>query len=163
MKCQIDQSNKVEQTEKDTVIALANGIKFTIMIRSKDKRAIQNEFKLRGKPRNFIVFTFSALLVFLLRKVDPVVPVIIDLEYKSSEPVIWDRLIEYSRLLKYELNRSLIIFKSVGKKSPAHKLAGKVAAGKQNPDLRISSDEIMKLIFPNKKTGHSHKSKPRNV
>ena len=62
MKCQIDQSNKIEQTEKDTVIALANGIKFTIMIRSKDKRIIQNEFRLRGKPRNFIVFTFSVLL-----------------------------------------------------------------------------------------------------
>ncbi len=151
MKVQIDQSNKIEQTEKDTVIALSNGMKFTVMIRAKDKREIQEEFRLNGEPRNFIVFTFSALLVLLLNKIKPVVSVVIDLEYKDKEDIIWDRLIEYSRLVGFEVDRSLISFKSVGKGSPAHKLAGKVSAHRQNPDLRVGAKEVLEIVFPKEK------------
>lgn len=161
MTCHIDQSNKIEQTEKDTIMALSNGVKFTILIRAKDKRVIQNEFRIRGRPKNFILFTFSILLIFLLKKVKPVVPIVIDLEYKDGEKIIWDRLIEYSRSLDYKLNRSLISFKSVGKRSPAHRLAGKVSAGKQNPDLRVGTQEILEVIFPKKKIGHPRG--PRSV
>ncbi|MEK9143405.1 MAG: hypothetical protein AAB481_02140 [Patescibacteria group bacterium] len=97
MNVQIDQSNKVEQTEKDTVIALSNGVKFSVLIRAKDKRVIQNEFRLRGQPRNFTIFTFSMLLVFLLKKVKPRVPIVIDLEYKDKENIIREKLILYSK------------------------------------------------------------------
>ena len=163
MKVQIDQSNKIEQTQKDTVIALSNGIKFTILIRAKDKRTLQNEFRKRGEPRNFIVFTFSALLVFLLRKIKPAVSVIIDLEYSDKENIIWDRLVEYSRLVDFKIDRSLIRFKSVGKESPAHKLAARVSARKQNPDLRISAKEVIEVIFPKEKDRASLRLGPRSV
>lgn len=159
MNVQIDQSNKVEQTERDTVIALSNGVKFTVMIRAKDKRALQEEFRLRGEPRNFVLFTFSILLVFLLKKVKPAVSVVIDLEYKARENIIREKLILYSRRLGYDLDRSLISFKSVGKGSPAHKLAGRVTARKQNPDLRVTAEEVMKVLFPKKKTGHPEGSR----
>lgn len=161
MKVQIDQSNKIEQTQKDTVIALSNGVKFTVLIRAKDKRVIQNEFRLRGEPRNFIVFTFSALLVFLLGKVKPAVEVIVDREYKEKEDIIREKLILYSKRLAHDFDRSQITFKLVGKGSPAHKLAGKVAARKQNPDWRISAEEMMEVIFPKRKIGRP--KGPRSV
>lgn len=154
MTCHIDQSNKIEQTQKDTVIALSNGVKVTLLIRAKEKRILQEEFRRRGEPRNFIIFTFSALLVFLLKKVKPVISVVIDLEYKDKEDIIREKLILYSKRLGYDLDRSLITFKSVGKGSPAHKLAGRVTARKQNPDLRVTAEEVMEILFPKKKTGH---------
>lgn len=159
MNVQIDQSNKIEQTQKDTVIALSNGVKFAVLIRAKDKRVIQNEFRLRGQPRNFIIFTFSILLVFLLKKVKPIVPVVIDLEYKDKENIIREKLILYSKRLDYDLDRSLITFRSVGKGSPAHKLAGKVTSRKQNPDLRVTAEGVMEILFPKKKTGHPEGSR----
>lgn len=159
MICQIDQSNKVEQTEKDSVVALSNGVRLTVLMRAKDKRSLQEEFRVRGKPRNFILFTFSLLLVYLLKHAKLVVPVKIDLEYKDRESIIREKLILYSKRLGYDLDRSLITFKSVGKRSPAHKLAGKVTARKQNPDLRVTAKEAMEIIFPKKKTGHPEGSR----
>ncbi|MCL4389940.1 MAG: hypothetical protein M1484_01250 [Patescibacteria group bacterium] len=148
---EVDQSNKVEQTWKDTVLALSNDSEFTLLLRARDKRVIQEQFRLRGEPRNFILFTFSALLVFLLKNTKPTTLVTVDLEYKDSENIIHDRLINYSRLLKFDLNKVPVVFKSIGKKSPAHKLAGKVSSGKQNPDLRISLEEFLQVLFPKEK------------
>lgn len=113
---EVDQSNKVEQTWKDTVLALSNDSEFTLLLRARDKRVIQEQFRLRGEPRNFILFTFSALLVFLLKNTKPTTLVTVDLEYKDSENIIHDRLINYSRLLKFDLNKVPVVFKSIGKK-----------------------------------------------
>lgn len=157
--CDVDQSNKVEQTEKDTVVALSNGVKLTILMRSKDKRFLQEVFRSRGEPRNFVLFTFSLLLTRLLKHAKLAVPVRIDLEYKGNEDIIREKLILYSKRLGYDLDRSLITFKSIGKRSPAHKLAGKVTARKQNPDLRITIEEAVEILFPRKKIGHPEGSR----
>ncbi|MBM3208780.1 hypothetical protein FJZ40_00600 [Candidatus Shapirobacteria bacterium] len=159
MKYLIDQSGKIEQTEKDTVLALANDIKFTVLIRARDKRIIQQEFKLRGRPRNFVLFTFSLLIVLLLKKVKPKSTVFIDQEYKGNENIVRDRMANYSRRLSLRLDQSLITFKSLGKTSPAHYLAGIVADRKTKPNKVISLEEVLPILFQNKKTGHSERNR----
>jgi len=41
MKYQIDQSHKIEQTNKNTILCLSNGTEYTILITGKTKRKIQ--------------------------------------------------------------------------------------------------------------------------
>lgn len=62
MTCHIDQSNKTEQTEKDTVIALSNGVKFTLLIRAKDK--IDLEYQGSEKIIKDRLIEYSRLLEF---------------------------------------------------------------------------------------------------
>ena len=53
MRIEINQSNKVEQTNKDTIIDVSNKKSFTILISRKIKRKLQEEFRKQGKPRLF--------------------------------------------------------------------------------------------------------------
>lgn len=151
---QIDQSHKIEQTEKDTILALSNDVQFSVVLKAKDKRAIQREFRQRGEPRNFILFTFSLLLVYLLKQIEPGKRVVIDLEYKGSENIIHDRLIEYSRRFRINIDCLQISFRSVGKESPAHRYAARIATKKEKPNLIVEKKELIKILFPRKKIGH---------
>ena len=69
MQIEIDQSNKVEQTNRDTIIAYANSKQKSLRMLAKDKREIQKLFKQCKKPQMFRYKTF-ALLIYLLIKDD---------------------------------------------------------------------------------------------
>ena len=45
MRIEIDQSNKIEQTNKDTIIGLSNDKTFTVLIKAREKRKLQEELK----------------------------------------------------------------------------------------------------------------------
>ena len=64
---EIDQSGKIENTSKNTVIAFSNEIFGSILVKAKDKREIQKIFRKIGKPRIF-VYRLFAILIFLLIK-----------------------------------------------------------------------------------------------
>ncbi len=44
MQIEVDQSGKIEQTSYDTVLALTNGVSYTILLKKKDKRALEKIF-----------------------------------------------------------------------------------------------------------------------
>ena len=54
MRIEIDQSIKVEQTGKDTVLGVANDISCAVVLPGKVKRKLQEEFRRSGRPRLFI-------------------------------------------------------------------------------------------------------------
>ena len=86
MKIEIDQSNKIEQTNKDSVIGFSNNIFSCVLMRAKDKREIEKVFQRTGKSKIFIYRLF-AILIFLLikghlRKIDEIV---IDKEYPGKD------------------------------------------------------------------------------
>lgn len=145
MKIEIDQSHKIEQTAHDTIIALSNDIKFAIMIKSKEKRTLQEEFRKRNQPRNFVYFTFAALIVLLLQHIDPHHKITIDTEYLGHNAAIADRITAYSN------KQILFEFGFVGKRSPAHILAAQVATAKRKPNKLIYAKEVLKIVFPIKK------------
>jgi len=65
----IDQSGKVEYTNKQTVVAYSNGRNKALFISSISKKKIQKVFRDAGKPDLFAYRTF-AILIYLLIKED---------------------------------------------------------------------------------------------
>ena len=67
MKIEIDQSGKVEETHRDTVIAFSNGKSCALKISGRTKRKIQEIFRQVGEPKTYITHTFC-ILIFLVIK-----------------------------------------------------------------------------------------------
>lgn len=155
MPYQIDQSGKIEQTNKNTVLAISNGKQLTLLLRAKDKRLLQELFRsLFNKQRQYIYEVFSALLFIILVKANPQSKIVIDKEYPGQEALI--RLL----VLKFYADNNQVApanieFGLVGKSSKVHNLGYKVFKKKTKPSLIITFDEIMEIIFPEKKIGYS--------
>lgn len=149
---EVDQSGKIEQTERDTVIACVNTQSKTIFIKKKDKRALQQLFKTASNQRSFTYLTFSALLAILLSDLKPKHKIIIDREYLGHEKFIKEKLELYLGQLGIK-NLPPITFGHVGKLSKAHKLAYLTAIKKQKPSLTVGVTDVMKVILGTKKAG----------
>ena len=59
MKIEIDQSGKIENTNKNTIIAFSDSKFKSIFISAKEKREIQKFFRRIGKPKIFIYKVFE--------------------------------------------------------------------------------------------------------
>ncbi len=154
MMYQIDQSGKIEQTNKDTIIALSNNKQYSVLLPKKTKRLLQEYFRNQNRPRMFVYDTFSALISIILLKVKPISPVYIDREYFKNEPLIKARILE----LMNKFNTKYIPdieFMLVGKSSPAHLLAAKVGNKIIDADQVISLEGVTEVLWPSKKTGYS--------
>ena len=68
MKIEIDQSGRIEETNRDTILALPSDISFSIKINRRTKRKLLEYFRRQGKPRLFTIKVFSAGLYFLIAK-----------------------------------------------------------------------------------------------
>ncbi len=143
MRIEIDQSGKIEQTERHTVLCLSNDKNYSIFISRKVKRKIQRFFRENNQIRNFIIFTHSAGLSILLRRVKPLTKVIIDQEYKDKNAVIKNLIHEMCTNNKY---KPIIQFKSIGKESRADYFAGLIAQGKLKPTWIIGFEELLREI-----------------
>lgn len=139
MTYQIDQSGKIEQTAKDTILCLANGGMDSVLIKAKTKRQIQEIFRRHGQIRNFVLFSFCAGLSLLLKKNLKIGKVMIDREYFGKEPVIKNIL---EKMLGKNAVSLQIEFGLIGKNSHAHFLAKKVAAKKKKTRI-IKFEEIL--------------------
>lgn len=120
MSYQIDQSGKIEQTEKVTVLAAANGKIYAVTISAKNKRRLQELFRQAAKPTLFIDAVFSVLLFYLLKQIEKEVIVEVDIEYPGHTKIIEQmlaQLTEAEREIRWVL---------VGKTSNAHDIAYKV-------------------------------------
>lgn len=145
---QIDQSGKIEQTERNTVIACINGKQFTILLKKREKRKIQRVFKAANMQRLFPYVTFATLIAILLHKLSPKHKVIIDKEYFGHEDFIEERIETFVNQLGSKIPP--ISFGHVGKLSKAHQLGYKVAIGKEQATLIVNADKVLKVIFGTK-------------
>ena len=137
MKYQIDQSGKIEDTSKDTILAVANeDFAYTLKIPARVKRELQIYFRSIGEPKLFVYKTFTAGLFILLNaynvKIDSVE---IDREYSGHEELIGGMLKMLFKIFGVG-SRINYSFQLVGKSSPAHDAAYKVTAGKEREDRR---------------------------
>lgn len=157
MKYQIDQSIKIEQTESDTILAISNDVKFAIRLKAKDKRLLQARFRASNEPSVFIYFVFAALVGILIKNVKPKQKILIDHEYLGHEDIIKLKL---TQILQKQSIFTEFEFGYVGKRSPAHDLAAKIATGKAKANKIITEKEILKFVYPKEKDRVSH-SGPR--
>src|SRR3989338_1029372 len=147
MRIEIDQSIKIEQTNRDTAIAFSNGTSRCLIIRSHEKQELQRIFRMAGKRRMFVYSVF-AILVFLLIKayLDEVEVITIDSEYLGWEFQIKDYLLQEIRKVRPAFEAHRIRFGFIGKRSRAHVLAYGVARRGRKPDVVITFAQVVRSI-----------------
>jgi len=151
MKHEVDQSGKVEKTNKDTILAFSNDIQYSIRIPGKVKRKLKQKFRKQNRIRLFVYRIFAAGIVLLiknhLRKINVL---IIDREYPGHEKWITNMILEMLKRMRRK--QPDIRFSQIGRKSNAHYVAYGTAIKKRKPDKTISFKEIADLVFVKTKT-----------
>ena len=147
MRIEINQSNKIEHTSKDTVIGLSNGSSYTILINRKIKRQLQEEFRKQGKPRLFVYRTFIAgvILLFKYAQIKNLSQIMIDEEYYGKDKMLKSMFLEmWSRFFR-EIPE--ISFEKIGKKSKVHNVCYLVMKGRNKADKVIGFEELRRLAL----------------
>ncbi len=147
MKVEIDQSIKIEQTNKDTIIGLSNDKTFTVLIKRQVKRKLQEEFRRKGKPRLFVCRTFIAGVVLLLKyaQLKNLSRITIDIEYRGQEKLLKSIFLEmWSRYFEEIPD---IEFRGIGRGSRAHNISYLTMKGRCKADKEIALDTIRRLVL----------------
>lgn len=148
MTLQIDQSGKIEQTNKNTVVALSNSVQTSIILKAKDKRNLQDIYRAARKPRMFSIQVFAALTYLLLEKAKIRSGMVyIDKEYPGHEAVIKSYIIQLIRKRrKIKLASEDIRFMLVGKTSNAH-LLGHKHFKQRKTHFRATKEDILAMVL----------------
>lgn len=146
MHIEIDQSGKVEDTSVKTVIADSRGN--VVVIRAKDKRAIQAVYRWAGMPRVYMIQVFSLLTALLMAKTYSTIAIYtIDIEYPGREDEIAMLVVNFLAKLGHAIAKHQIQFLRIGKASDAHKTAH-TAFTKKGLRHFISKADVLKLLLP---------------
>lgn len=147
MRIEIDQSGKLEDTNKHTYLAYSNKNHSVLKLGSTEKKKLQKYFRSIGKPRLYIYITFASLIIILLEKFKSRNnEIIVDIEYPGKSNLIRDLIKNMRR--NFPIDE--MVFHQIGKKSRAHFLAKGTAIKKLNPDMVINANQVLKII---KKSG----------
>lgn len=147
MKIEIDQSGKIEKTNKHTYLAFSNREHFVLKISSTEKKKLQKYFRTINKPRIFIYATFALLITMLLKNLrQKSHNVVVDIEYPGKNQVIKN----FIKVFNPNFPVDDIVFQRIGKKSRAHFLAYGTAIKQLKPDLTVKANDVLKTI---KKSG----------
>jgi len=147
MKIEINQSNKIEQTSKDTVIGIANEKTFTVLITRKIKRKLQEEFRKQGRPGLFVYRTFIAgvVLAFKYAQLKNLSQIVIDEEYCGKDKMLKSMFLEmWSRFFR-EIPE--ISFDKIGRNSKVHNICYLTMKGKYKPDRIVRFEEVKRLAL----------------
>lgn len=142
---EVDQSGKVEDTAKDTVLVFTDGESYSILIPATVKRAVYRELTNRGlREKEITVQLFSVGLYFLLREhITNLQQITIDTEYTGKNTLIKERLVSYLLRGHYQVEPSQISFGHVGKRSPAHLLGISVFRKERKADLTLTLEQVL--------------------
>lgn len=157
MAYQIDQSGKIEKTNKATVVALANRKKKTVKITAIEKQKLLAALREIELPRTNYIYKVFAALIFILIKDEAVNTLEIDKEYTGHESIIKDTLIYLYR----KINQSMpeITFLSVGKKSNSHRIALATFQSKIKPTIIVKGEKVLRILYVKEKGRRSRSSR----
>lgn len=146
MICKIDQSGKIEKSNRVTVVACANGEIKSLQISAVEKQKLIQIMRIESYPKRTYVYKIFATLIFiLLSDSDQVSEIIIDREYVGQEPTIKNFIIQ----LYNKSNKKVpeIRFGTVDKKSMAHKTAISVFRGERKPDVIVKAEQVLNFLL----------------
>ena len=135
---EVDQSIRIEQMNKDTIIGIANQEQaITTKVPKRVKRRLQERYRLQGRPKLFAPQLFAAAIAVSLKHAHfRVHDLVIDIEYPGYEREIMRTI----QLLHPSLS---IYFTTTGRKSPAHYAAYGAYINKIKVDLFVSTKDIL--------------------
>lgn len=144
MKIEIDQSGKVEQTARPTVVAFSNDTSGALYIPAREKRQVLAYLRYKGKHTYFPVLVFAAMILILIEKYQlKKSHITIDIEYRGKETQISQFLIGHG------LEKEYLHFGSIGKQSPAHHIA--LTKYREKKGDVITAEQITEILFEGKK------------
>lgn len=143
MRIEIDQSGKVEDTSRKTVVAYADSNNKTksVLISARTKRKIQEIYRTIGKSKLYVYYIFSTLLFYLTRDVDKKDLIVIDLEYPGKDKIILDILNNIRK--EYKLANLNVRFDRIGNKPKAHYAANLVFNNKKKANIILGVNNII--------------------
>lgn len=151
MTYQIDQSGKVEDTNRLTIVAFANGKIKSLKVSAVEKQKLIKIMRELDYPKKLFIFKIFAGLIYLLfakEQLNANDSIIIDKEYPGHEGIIKDVL---SNLFRQIDNKAPSIeFSEIGKKSQAHLKAIAVFRGRIKPDIIVKADDILNVLYKQK-------------
>ena len=147
MEVEVNQSNKIEQTNKDTIIGVADDKTFTILIGAKIKRKLQEEFRKQGRPRLFVYRTFIGSVVLALKyaQFKNLSKAVIDEEYYGKDKMLKSMFLEMWGRFFTKIPE--ISFDKIGRKSKVHNVCYLTMKGKYKLDKIIKFEEIKRLVL----------------
>ncbi len=155
-KTEVDQSVRIEELTKDTIVGIANKeVSFTIIVSKRTKRVLLEMFRVCGKPKKFAPYVFAAAIGLGIKQAPfKSSDLIVDIEYPGYEQ-------EILRIIRQMNPEIEVYFTTIGRKSFAHYAAYGVYTGKRNADMRIDTRKFIKILFKENKNG-SRTVTPRN-
>ena len=145
MRIEVDQSGKIEQTNRDTALAFSNEISYAVLIPAGVKREAINLLRATGRRgKTLYISLFAAALYQLLKDhLDKVDIIVIDVEYEGNEQdvkltllnLIWQRHPTYPA--------TNITFRRIGKRSAAHKKALATYRGVATAHRTLKVEELL--------------------
>jgi len=141
MSFQIDQSGKIEDTAKNTVIAFSNDIQASVFISKKTKRQVQEAFRYHGEISFFIDQIFALAVFYLISDFIIEQKITIDLEYPGRDKFI-TRLIN-EHLKSHNKPPHDISFGRIGSKPKVHYAAKDVFDNKIKPTKILTLKQIL--------------------
>lgn len=141
---QIDQSGKIEDTAKDTALALCNDSEKVIVIPKKLKRKLQEFYRLDGLTRVFIYQTFSVGIYLLIKDLKSLSSITIDKEYTGKEMLIKELVEIFLESNKKPIHN--IAFKKIGENPKVHYLANDVLNKKRKANKIVSQEEVFSTL-----------------
>ncbi len=145
---EVDQSGKMGDLAVHTILAFANDIEYAILIPARVKRAIIQELRAWGKSKiRAMLQLFAAGLFLLVRdSLGEVEQIAIDTEYTGYDMDIRSMLLNHIWRVDPTFDKGQLVFRRVGKKSPAHKRALASYQGKQGANRRIGERELWAIL-----------------
>ena len=144
---EVDQSIKIEQAGP-SVLAFSNGIQHAVVVPSNVKRVALRLLQAKGKPKNTaVVHLFTACLFLLLE--DHLLAldrIYIDTEYTGQENLIQSLLLVHIRRRVPSFASECIVFKQIGKNSPAHAKANAVRERKDLGYRKVKASDSLALL-----------------
>ncbi|MBM4467380.1 MAG: hypothetical protein FJ014_17800 [Chloroflexi bacterium] len=148
MQIKVDQSGKIERTQRNTALALSNEIQYTVLFLAVEKRKTVTQLRQRGESGKTLYLKIFAAALFLLLEdhLDQLDEVVIDPEYPGKEAQIRELLLNHIWKVAPSFPRVRIVFRQIGKKSPAHRKALAVYRGDVKADRKIKTRDILRLL-----------------
>jgi len=149
MHIEVDQSGKIEQTNKDTALAFSDDISYAILIPAKVKREAIDLLRSagrRGKRLYFLLFA-AALYQLLKSHLDRLDVITIDTEYEGNEQDIKLMLLNLIWKGHPSYPAANITFCRITKKSPAHKKALAVYRKAAKADRTLTVEELVEPLM----------------
>lgn len=145
MRIEIDQSGKIENTSRPTVIAFSGKKEKSLIIFAGEKQKLQKHFRRIGKPSSFVYMTFAALIYLLIKGERSIDEIVIDREYAGQEALIKSYLMQFLKRSGRNFDKKRIYFHEIGRYSPAHLCAIKSFQNKK-ADKKITATEILEFL-----------------